>query len=177
MDSLRLGLQAVILQDTPAARRYQRRQERLKARAWQEAVLSRMAERSVTRKDIASAIGISTGSLSSVLTAGLQLPNAWINPLSKLLGFTPLEMKQTWRRWPKLRPSIPRLTEQDRHARQVFQDLIAQRRMRQTDVAKAIGTNQSLISRALNGQRRMPHGWYTKIAELFGTSSDIFEID
>jgi plasmid maintenance system antidote protein VapI len=175
MDSLRLGLQAVFLMDTPAARRYQRRQERLKAKEWQQATLSRMAEKSVTSQDVARVIGVNTETVSRVLSGRMQLPKSWFSPLSKMLGLTVQELTETWRPWPKLRPSYTRLTEQDTHARQVLIDLTAQRRFRKIDLAKAIGIRQSLISRALSGRVRIPEGWYPKIASFFGTSPDIFE--
>jgi plasmid maintenance system antidote protein VapI len=171
MDSLRLGLQAVVPLDMVATNR----QARTNARVWQHALLSLIVEKQLTRKDIAEVIGVSIGTVSKVLTGMRQLPNAWTRPLSRMLGLTREELNQLWRKWPKLRKSHTTLTEQDLRASKVLRDLFAQRSVRQIDVARAIGAHQPEISRVLTGRLRMPHGWYAKIATFFGTTSDIFE--
>jgi len=175
MDSLRLGLLTVLPPDPEAARRFHYRHERQEVAARQQLVLSWLKERNLHHKEIAAAIGVHAGSVSTVLSGRAQLPKAWIKPISRLLGVTPEEFRSAWRPWKKKRQPIRLLTPAQEHTRKLIADLLAEHQLRQADLAKAIGVKQHVVSLMISGQRIVRPYWLPKIASFFGIAVDNFD--
>jgi transcriptional regulator with XRE-family HTH domain len=176
MDSLRLGMLAVIAPDPESARLARLHNERLEAEARQHLVLSWIAEKKLLHRDIAAAIGVHPSTVTAVLRGRAHLPKAWLKPLAALLGVTRVQLSQAWRPWLRKRRPFAILSRKEENARKLITELLAERRIRQRDLAKAIGVRQSDISNAVQGRRRIPERWYAAVANFFGIPADCFEV-
>jgi len=168
MDSLRLGLLAVIPMDPVEEWRARHCQERLDCKARQREVLSWIANKKLRHQDIAAALGVHPANVTGVLNGRTQLPGAWVTPLAALLEVTADELRRAWRPWLKRRQPRPVLSTQEQHTRQVVSELLAERRIRQADLARALGVRQGEVSLALHGSRRIPSSWHEPIVAFFG---------
>ena len=175
MDSLRLGLVIVKPPDGPEARRQRQDHERRQAEMRQWLVLSWIAEKKLNFTDIATAIGVHPSSVRGVLTGFAQLPPSWIKPLATLLGVTPDALRQAWRPWLKRRTYMAVLTRSEEHVRQMVQELLLERRVRQRVLARAINVKQSEVSQAINGRRHIPLFWHEPLARFFNIPLEDFK--
>jgi predicted XRE-type DNA-binding protein len=165
MDSLELGLLAIRLPDDRAVLS-RRRQELLIAKERQSEVLSWIAEKNLRQSEIAKAIGVR--GVNEVFTGRVQLPKAWIKPLSRLLDKTPEELLRAWRPWTRKRRPNPLLTDQDKKVRHLLAKHLDEHRLHQKKAARILGVRPQDLSMALNSLRRIPTSWYPAIADLLG---------
>lgn len=162
------------------------RRERPEDVALRVRLKSLVAAKGLQLKDIAAVLGVNTSAVGMAYAGQIQVPPAWIPPLSELLETSTTYLRGDWRprrggcekgekrprHGPVPKRKNPLKAQADRMLSARLAYLIQINRVKHKELAAHIGVVPKFFATVLHDRAPFPRAWLRSIADYFGMSLD-----